>query len=115
MVKGLDNWTTRCRIENHGIDPQIILEASLGRVFVQLGNFNLSQARDVARMILAKCDEAETLLVDPDQGADSAKVDNESTKHRGRIMYPFRYLTDKEREALSESERYAYDEACSNQ
>ena len=59
MVKGLDNWITRCRIENPGIDPQIILEASSGSIFVRLGNFNLYQARELAVLINETCDSAE--------------------------------------------------------
>lgn len=59
MIKGLDNWITDCRIENPGIDPQIILEASSGSLFVRLGNFNTSQARELARLINTTCDKAE--------------------------------------------------------
>lgn len=59
MIKGLDNWLTDCRIENPGIDPQIILEASSGSLFVRLGNFNLHQARALAVLINKTCDNAE--------------------------------------------------------
>lgn len=59
MIKGLDNWTTACRIEQPGIDPQIIIEAKNGSLFVLLGNFNLSQARALADLINQTCDEAE--------------------------------------------------------
>ncbi len=61
-VKGLDNWATDCRVVNPGIDPQIIIEATNGRLTVLLGNYNLSQAREVAAMILKTCDEAEKQL-----------------------------------------------------
>lgn len=59
MIKGLDNWITNCRVENPGIDPQIILEASSGSLFVRLGNFNLHQARALAELIVKTCDDAE--------------------------------------------------------
>lgn len=59
MIKGLDNWITDCRIENPGIDPQIILEASSGSLFVRLGNFNTWQARALAELIVKTCDHAE--------------------------------------------------------
>lgn len=59
MIKGLDNWLTGCRIENPGIDPQIILEASSGSLFVRLGNFNTRQARALADLINKTCDKAE--------------------------------------------------------
>lgn len=59
MIKGLDNWITECRIENPGIDPQIILEASSGSLFVRLGNFNTWQARALAELIVKTCDHAE--------------------------------------------------------
>lgn len=62
MVKGLDNWVTSCRIENPGIDPQIILEASSGSLFVRLGNFNLHQARALAVLINKTCDNAEGII-----------------------------------------------------
>lgn len=58
-VKGLDGFTTDCRVENPGIDPQIILEAHHGTLFVMLGNWNTTQAREVARLILDTCDKAE--------------------------------------------------------
>ena len=61
MIKGLDNWTTVCRIEQPGIDPQIIIEARNGRLFVLLGNFNTTQARELAGLIIKTCDEAEGL------------------------------------------------------
>lgn len=60
MIKGLDNWHTGCRIENTGIDPQIIIEASRCSLFVRLGNFNLPQARALADLINKTCDEAES-------------------------------------------------------
>ena len=59
MVKGLDNWLTDCRIEQPGIDPQIIIEASHSSLFVRLGNFNVPQARQLAALINQTCDEAE--------------------------------------------------------
>jgi hypothetical protein len=59
VIKGLDNWMTDCRIENPGIDPQIILEASSGSLFVRLGNFNTRQARALAELIVKTCDNAE--------------------------------------------------------
>lgn len=59
MIKGLDNWNTDCRIENHGIDPQIIIEASRRSLFVRLCNFNMRQARELADLINKTCDEAE--------------------------------------------------------
>lgn len=62
MIKGLDNWITECRIENPGIDPQIIVEASHGTLFVRLGNFNTRQARGLASLIAATCDAAEGVL-----------------------------------------------------
>jgi hypothetical protein len=58
-IKGLDNWTSECRIENPGIDPQIIIEASHTGMFVRLGNFNVPQARELAAHIIETCDEAE--------------------------------------------------------
>ena len=58
-VKGLDNWVTTCRIEQPGIDPQIIIEARNGSLFVLLGNFNLHQARALAGLINQTCNEAE--------------------------------------------------------
>jgi hypothetical protein len=59
MVRGLDNWVTVCRVENHGIDPQIIIEARNRSLTVLLGNFNVRQAREVAEMILRTCEYAE--------------------------------------------------------
>jgi hypothetical protein len=50
---------TDCRIENPGIDPQIILESSSGSLFVRLGNFNTRQARALAELIVKTCDNAE--------------------------------------------------------
>lgn len=60
MIRGLDGFTTTCRIENRGIDPQIVLEAHNGGLFVLLGTWNTSQAREVARMIIERCDEADS-------------------------------------------------------
>jgi hypothetical protein len=60
MVKGLDGFITTCRIENPGIDPQIILEARHGSLFVLLGNWNTTQARAVAQQIIDICDVAES-------------------------------------------------------
>lgn len=60
-IKGLDNWTTVCRTEQPGIDPQIIIEARNGSLFVLLGNFNTTQARALAGLIIKTCDEAEGL------------------------------------------------------
>lgn len=65
MVKGLDNWVTSCRVEDPGIDPRVVLEARNGSIFVQLGNWNLSQARDVAHQINQICDEAEAEFAQP--------------------------------------------------
>ena len=58
-TKGLDNFVTSVRIEDPGIDPRIVLEASSGSLSVMLGNWNITQARAVARAILDACEEAE--------------------------------------------------------
>ena len=62
MVKGLDNWITTCRIEQPGIDPQIVIEARNGRLFLLLGNFNCTQARQLADLINKTCDDAEGMF-----------------------------------------------------
>lgn len=67
MIKGLDNWTTACRIEQPGIDPQIIIEAKNGSLFVLLGNFNCHQARALADLINQTCDEAEGQLANQEK------------------------------------------------